>query len=376
MNRMNTRLRTSRGRRSRARRSRVRRRRVRRPAQEFLVSLLVGIAVALGALVAIVGPSSFSGGNSSSAANRSARLDGIGAADGHPSASATRPGLGSGRSRASGRPDPSAAAVEAPVPVLDGAAASSFRRMASALPGRVEVALAPLGAGSDETLGNDAAAHGWSTTKVPVLVALLKAREGDLTAAERTSAQSAITESSNESILDLFHELEQIEGGLIGASEYVEELLRLSGDQETIVATAPPPPGAVTTFGQTEWRPRNAVKFFSALARGCLLSAWSTSYVIDLMRHIEPSESWGLGSAGLPDVAFKGGWGPEADGAYLVRQSGIVDVGSAKAVAVAIVAFPPAGSASFETGTAMVTDVAVWLREHLRLVARPAVHCA
>jgi hypothetical protein len=225
-------------------------------------------------------------------------------------------------------------------------------------------------------LGGDSAAHGWSTTKVPVLTALLEATEEDLTPEERSWAKSAITESNNESILDLFHDLEQIEGGLNGASSYIQELLRRSGDGETTIATAPPPPGAVTTFGQTEWRPSDAVKFFSALARGCLLSPRGTGYVLGLMQHIEPSESWGLGSAGFTSVAFKGGWGPEPTGAYLVRQSGIVDVGSARAVAVAIVAFPPAGAGSFETGTAMLTSTATWLREHLRLVPRGVVSCS
>ena len=68
----------------------------------------------------------------------------------------------------------------------------------------------------------------------------------------------------------------------------------------TLVATAPPPPGAVTTFGQTEWSPSESVRFFSALARGCLLSQHYTDYVLGLDAHIEPSESWGLGSrAGL-----------------------------------------------------------------------------
>jgi hypothetical protein len=87
------------------------------------------------------------------------------------------------------------------------------------------------------------------------------------------------------------------------------------------VATVPPPPGAATTFGQTEWSPGEAVKFFRALAVGCLLSSSQTGYVLGLMQNIEPSESWGLGSAGFSSVAFKGGWGPESGG-YLVRQSG------------------------------------------------------
>ncbi|HYB24793.1 MAG TPA: hypothetical protein VED41_13405 [Solirubrobacteraceae bacterium] len=260
-------------------------------------------------------------------------------------------------------------------PVLDGDASASFARLAAGLPGRVELTVAPLGAGSPETLGGGAPAHGWSTTKVPVLTALLKASEESLTPEEQSLATAAITESNNEAILDLFHDLEQLEGGLISASSYIQELLRSSGDEETVIATAPPPPGAVTTFGQTEWKPSNAVKFFSALARGCLLSAPATHYVLNLMEHIEPSESWGLGSAGFASVAFKGGWGPEPDGAYLVRQSGIVEVGSSRAVAVGIVAFPPAGAGSFETGTAMLTETATWLRLHLRLVTRGEAPC-
>ena len=133
----------------------------------------------------------------------------------------------------------------------------------------------------------------------------------------------------------------------------------MSGDNQTVVATAPPPPGAVTTFGQTEWRPSEAVKFFRALGNGCLLPSTETSYVLDLMENVEPSESWGLGSAGFSSVAFKGGWGPEASGAYLVRQSGIVNAGSSRGVAVSIVAFPPAGSSSFSIGTEMLTATAV-----------------
>jgi hypothetical protein len=272
-------------------------------------------------------------------------------------------------------PTHDAPAVEGAAPVLGTGASASFERFAASLPGPVELTVAPLGVGAPVSLGGDRAAHGWSTTKVAVLAALLQARQEDLTPEERSWAQSAITESNNESVLDLFRDLEQIERGLVPASEYVQRLFRRSGDEETVVATAPPPPGAVTTFGQTEWRPGNAVKFFSALARGCLLQPAGTSYVLTLMRHIEPSESWGLGSVGFGSIAFKGGWGPEPSGAYLVRQSGIIDVGTSRAVAVAIVAFPPPGGTSFETGTTMLTQTATWLRQHLVLVPRAPVPC-
>jgi hypothetical protein len=256
--------------------------------------------------------------------------------------------------------------------VLDSGATASFQQLASSLPGRVEIAVTPLGRGSSQVLGNDEAAHGWSTTKVPVLVALLRARGSEgLTSQEMTWAHAAITESDNQSVLDLFGDLERLKGGLSGASEYMDSVLRASGDGETAVATAPPPAGAVTTFGQTEWSPSEAVKFFRALALGCLLPSSQTSYVLGLMQNIEPSESWGLGSAGFSSVAFKGGWGPEGGG-YLVRQSGIIDAGSSSGAAVAIVDFAP----SFSAGTEALTRAASWLHDHLAQTSHASASCS
>lgn len=156
----------------------------------------------------------------------------------------------------------------------------------------------------------------------------------------------------------------------------MQALLRESGDRRTIVATAAPPPDAVTTFGQTEWAPSESVKFFRAFADGCLVPPRPTHYVLGLMEDIIPSESWGLGSAGysLP-VAFKGGWGPQGTGAYLVRQSGIVEPGSARGVAVSMIAFPPPGVDSFTIGTQMLTAAARWLRAHLILRWRAPIIC-
>ncbi|HTZ88581.1 MAG TPA: hypothetical protein VMB05_18105 [Solirubrobacteraceae bacterium] len=256
--------------------------------------------------------------------------------------------------------------------VLDAGAEGSFRRLAASMSGHVELAVLPFSASASVTLGGDEPAHGWSTTKVPVLVSLLRARGASgLTAQERSWAQSAITESSNESVLALFSDLERLEGGLAGASRYMERVLRLGGDTATTVATAPPPAGAVTTFGQTEWSPDEAARFFRSLALGCLLPSTQTSYVLGLMQRIVPSESWGLGSAGFSSVAFKGGWGPERGG-YLVRQSGIVDPTSSRGVAVAIVAVAP----SFSVGTEMLTRTASWLSRHLRPSAGASAGCA
>ncbi|MHB8531538.1 MAG: serine hydrolase, partial [Solirubrobacteraceae bacterium] len=229
-------------------------------------------------------------------------------------------------------------------------ARASFDRLSTELAGPVAISLVPVGSSNVLSFGPERVAHGWSTTKIPVIVALMKARaESSLSATEQTWVRRAITESDNQSILDLFGDLEQSDGGLTGASSAVEEELRQSGDQRTVVATAPPPPGAVTRFGQTDWRPSRAVLFFSALARGCLASTADTREILRLMQEIVPSESWGLGAAGFSRVAFKGGWGPEGGG-YLVRQSGILYPDTPHAVAVAIVAYPPAGSGSFPVG--------------------------
>jgi hypothetical protein len=92
-------------------------------------------------------------------------------------------------------------------------------------PGRKPVYEEGPGTPSAQVLGADTPAHGWSTTKVPVLVALLKARGAQgLSASEKLLAHAAITESDNQSILDLFGDLERIKGGLVGASAYIEGL--------------------------------------------------------------------------------------------------------------------------------------------------------
>ncbi len=264
-----------------------------------------------------------------------------------------------------------------PLSALRSGAAGSFTRMRATLPGPVAVALAPLGRGPAIVLGPAAPAHGWSTTKVPVLVALMRAlRSQGLSRQQTERARRAITQSDNQSILDLFADLESLKGGLAAASKAVQQGFRRSGDHETIVATAPPPPGAVTTFGQTEWSPQAGVRFFSALSRDCLMSSSDSGFVLRLMESIEPSERWGLGSGGFNvPVAFKGGWGPEPSGRYLVRQSGVIDPQSPSGVAVSIVAYPPAGANSFKVGAQMLTTTARWLRSQLLLKPRPRSRC-
>jgi hypothetical protein len=89
------------------------------------------------------------------------------------------------------------------------------------------------------------------------------------------------------------------------------------------------------------------------------------------MRNVITTERWGLGSAGFVSPAFKGGWGPEPGGSYVVRQTGIVGNGSAAAAA-AIVTRPP----SFQIGTSVLTRIAGWLHEELTIGPSESPHCA
>lgn len=108
----------------------------------------------------------------------------------------------------------------------------------------------------------------------------------------------------------------------------------------------------------------------SRLAAGCIASAASRQYVLDLMGEVS-SDTWGLGSAGLP-ARWKGGWGPGVDGAYLARQMGILYVGNREAV-VTLAAIPSDGQ--FETAEAMATSIAQWLARRAPAVAAAPSGC-
>ena len=102
-------------------------------------------------------------------------------------------------------------------------AMTSFDALRRELPGPVEVAVMPVGSSKATIFGSDEPAHGWSTTKIPVIAALMTALGSrELGYEQQSEVRSAITKSSNEAILSLFHALEGIKDGLVGASEAVE----------------------------------------------------------------------------------------------------------------------------------------------------------
>jgi hypothetical protein len=256
-----------------------------------------------------------------------------------------------------------------PAQLLRAGATASWDALAGSVPARIGIAVAPLGRGNLRTFGTLQSGDAWSSIKVPILVTLMRDRDGQaLSAEEERWAEEALTASDNEAGAALFGQLEDIHGGLTGASLAVQGILRSAGDNTTVVATEPPPPGAVSTYGQTDWSLPASVEFFRALGRGCLLDREGTAYVLGLMEEVIPEQRWGLGAADFPStwqVGMKGGWGPEGSesGPYLVRQSGVVRNGGA-GLAVTMIAL--ADSGSFESGVEALNQIAVWLSENLR----------
>jgi hypothetical protein len=254
-------------------------------------------------------------------------------------------------------------------PLLSPDARRSFAALAGRVEGQLGLAVAPLGPGPVETVGDLPSGKAWSTMKVPVLLTLIRQLGGAhrLSAEQRSEAQAAITRSDNRAALALFGDLEARDGGLVPASRAIQALLRRAGDPHTVVNTRPSPQG-FTTFGQTDWSAAAATTFYRSLALGCLAPRSDTAYVLSLMRNIIAGERWGVGSAGYPPttgLAFKGGWGPGPDGVYLVRQSAIVGK-PGRGYAATIAAKPDVpGSSSFPAGVRMVTAAARWLRRQL-----------
>lgn len=255
-------------------------------------------------------------------------------------------------------------------------AQASFARLQSRLgsQARIAIAVQPLGLGSMQVLGGDPAMQAMSTSKILILSALLSDKGGihNFTPEQMSSARAAITQSDNSAILVLFSDLQADKRGLLGASAYATTLLRKAGDHQTQVTTAPPPPGYATTFGQTPWTPSSEVKFYRALALGCVLPRSDANFELELMRSIIPSESFGLGSAGFAQVAFKGGWGPEPNGQYGVRQTGIIGAGTT-GIVVSLIANPVS---TFAAGQSALDQVARWLRVELRLTPRQPGSCS
>lgn len=246
-------------------------------------------------------------------------------------------------------------------------AQARFEELESKYPlAELGAAVAPFGSARPKEFGELLGGHAWSSFKVPIVATLMRA--GSLSPSQKSEAAAAITESDNEAAAALFADL----GSVDTASAAIEETL-MESEYPTEVTRSPPPSGAVSTWGQTEWSLSNSVGFYQALACERLgLEKSETAEVLELMESVIPEQQWGLGSAGaaIPGVAIKAGWGPtdSASGPYLVRQSGILRSEDGRSGAVVTIAARD-GSGSFEAGVQDLDAVAEWVKENVRLTA-------
>ena len=222
----------------------------------------------------------------------------------------------------------------------------SFDELRSTLAGSVGIAIAPVGTGADVvTLGDWTTGPAWSTIKVPLAIAAV--REGD--AAATTYAQPAITRSDN----DAAEHLWELLGTPPVAAKAVADVLKETGDTTTTVQQEKVRP-EFSAFGQTQWSMNEQVRFAADLP--CLPQA---APIIDLMGMIALDQQWGLSA--FEGAKYKGGWGPDTAGGYLVRQLGVVNSPSGQ-TAIALAVQPKSGS--FADGTKMISQLAQWLTKH------------
>jgi beta-lactamase class A len=224
----------------------------------------------------------------------------------------------------------------------------------------------PLDGSRTATAGALQTGPAWSTIKPPVVLAryALPGAQDDPRVAQLAAA--ALTASDNAAAQALFDDVAAQAGGVEAGSSAVEQTLRAAGDTTTHVNAAATRP-EFSTYGQTSWSLADGTRFYDALARGCLAPAPAAARIVRWLREVTPSQRWGLGSVALPagaTVAFKGGWGPDPDGRYLVRQFGVLLARDGSGAAVGLIARP--GDGSFETGTAVLDRLAAAVVAHAR----------
>ncbi len=222
----------------------------------------------------------------------------------------------------------------------------------------VGVAIRSLAGGATARAGTLQREVAWSTIKVPIVLARYRLAGVDRRADLDPLARAAIAVSDNAAAERLFDGIAAALGGPEAASRAVEDVLREAGDVRTHVVTVPTRP-PFSAYGQTSWTLVAGARFYAALARRCVGSAGLDARVLGWMAQVVPEQRWGLPDAARPRgwrVALKGGWGPDPDGRYLVRQFGVVSGPGGRGVAVGLMA--RAADGGFAGGTAVLGALA------------------
>ncbi|WP_291339601.1 hypothetical protein [Corynebacterium sp.] len=181
----------------------------------------------------------------------------------------------------------------------------------------------------------------WSTIKVPIAVAAL--REDP---ALGPLVGQAIQASDNAAAEQLWASL----GEPTRAAAAVESVLAEAGTPVEVSHEHTRP--GFSSFGQTAWALDTQARFAAQLP--CLTGAGE---VLADMGMIE--QRYGLGQ--LEGARFKGGWGPEPDGRYTVRQFGLVPGAAEGAGEVAVSLWVMPASGTYEDAQAMSNLLATGL---------------
>lgn len=230
---------------------------------------------------------------------------------------------------------------------VPGTLAAGFAELQAAQAGRIGLAIMPVGGDRPVVFGNWTTGPAWSTMKVPLAIAAVR-RDPDKI---DYSVSATITASDNSAADALWESL----GTPQQAAAAVQAVLREAGDTVTTVPVKRVR-ADYSAFGQAEWALADQVVFASRLP--CLSGSKA---VVDLMDEIGASQQWGLG-AEFDKAEYKGGWGPDTSGGYLVRQFGLVPTGGGK-LAIAVAAQPDSGT--FSDGISMLNKIADLVEEHL-----------
>ncbi|MFD5869101.1 hypothetical protein ACFWGD_10905 [Corynebacterium sp. NPDC060344] len=193
--------------------------------------------------------------------------------------------------------------------------------------------------------GNFLTGVAWSTSKVPIAIASVRLHGG-----ADANVTAAISASDNAAAEAMWAGL----GDPATAATAADYVLRDGGDVMTDINAERIRP-EFTAFGQTQWALPDQARFAAGLT--CISGA---APVVEAMGNIAADQRYGLGT--IPGVRFKGGWGPDESGMYLVRQFGSIPVDGGE-LGVAIAARPTDGT--YESGQAMLTEIAAALQRHM-----------
>jgi hypothetical protein len=210
----------------------------------------------------------------------------------------------------------------------------SFRELSGSLPATVGVAIVSA-TRRPVSLGAWSSGVAWSTSKVPLAIAAVRAGS-----ASRDQLFGTIARSDNAAAEELWSQLGD------PAAQLVQSVIREAGDPTTVVESRRLR-DEYTPFGQTVWSLADQARFAAGLSRVA-----GAVEILELMRSLSVEHRWGLAAKGF---AAKGGWGPGVSGDYLVRQFAVVSGTAGVALAAEV------GNGGYQAGVDVVNALADWI---------------